>query len=105
MTFEEAKQTALDVMSDYPDQIDVTISSQEGKTYVQIMYDKSRKGKRDEDMTICDEGWLVYIPWYEDLKLKPVRGVPEYWPLIEIERGQLYEFLCQQIEMTSHITQ
>lgn len=104
MTFEEAKQTALDVMSDYPDWIDVTISSQEGKTFVQIMYDKSRKGKRDEDMTICDEGWIVYNQWYEDLNLKPVRGIPEYSTLIGIERGHLYEFLCRQIEMVSHIT-
>ena len=104
MTFEEAKQTALDVMSDYPDWIDVTISSQEGKTFVQIMYDKSRKGKRDEDMTICDEGWLVYNQWYEDLTLKPVRGIPEYSALIGIERGQLYEFLCRQIDMVAHLT-
>ena len=105
MNYEEAKQTALDAMSDFPDQIDVTISSQEGKSYVQIMYNKTRKGKRDADMTICDEGWLVYKLWYEDLSLKPVRGTPEYSALIGIERGQLYEFLIRQIELTSRITE
>lgn len=105
MNYEEAKQTALDAMSDFPDKIDVTISSQEGKSYVQIVYNKSSKGKRDADMTICDEGWIVYELWYEDLSLKPVRGTPEYSPLIGIERGQLYEFLSRQIEIASHISE
>jgi hypothetical protein len=105
MNYEEAKQTALDVMSDFPEKIDVTLSSQEGKSYVQITYNKSSKGKRDADMTICDEGWIVYNLWYEDLTLKPVRGIPEYSALIKIERGQLYEFLSRQIELTSRISE
>ena len=43
MTYEEAKQTALDAMTDYPDQIKVTNYVGEGDSFMAISYSKQTK--------------------------------------------------------------
>jgi hypothetical protein len=103
MTYEEAKQTALDAMTDYPDSLSVTISSSEGRNFILVNYSK-RHNEGSADMVICEDGWICYKAWYEDLTLKPVRGISDYTLLDGVQRDQLYEFLCRQIDIVAHIT-
>ena len=99
MTYEEAKQTALDAMTDYPDSLAVTIASNDGKNSVLINYSRRKSDSKAPDMVIGEDGWVCYKAWYEDLTLKPTRGIPDYTKLSDIERDQLYTFLVRQIEL------
>ena len=99
MTYEEAKQTALDAMTDYPDSLSVTISSSEGKNFVLVNYSKRHREGTQADMVIGEDGWICYKAWYEDLTLKPVKGIPDYTLLEGVQRDQLYTFLSRQIEL------
>jgi len=101
MTYEEAKQTALDAMTDYPDQIKVTNYVGEGDSFIAISYSKQIKRGRagkDWDMLITPRT-IEYREFYEDLALNIVKNnIPKTVEIKQVSRGNLYEFLGQQIE-------
>ena len=105
MTYEEAKQTALDAMTDYPDQIKVTNYSGDGEEFMAIAYsklnDKEKKLKANGgfrwDM-IINSTTIEYRQYYEDIRMKLVKAAPKEVSIKSVERGELYEFLGQQVE-------
>jgi hypothetical protein len=101
MTYEEAKQTALDAMTDYPDQIKVTNYSGDGDEFTAISYSKKTKRDRDNkdwDMLISPRS-IEYREYYEDLALNVVKNnIPKTVAIKQVSRGNLYEFLGQQVE-------
>ena len=105
MTYEEAKQTALDAMTDYPDQIMVTNYSGNGAEFTAIAYsklnDKEKQIKANGgfrwDMVI-DSATIEYRQYYEDIRMKIVKASPKKVSIKSVERGELYEFLGQQVE-------
>ena len=105
MTYEEAKQTALDAMSDYPDQIKVTNYIGGEDEFTAIAYSKLN----DEEKRIKADGgfrWdmiinsttIEYRQYYEDIRMKLVKALPKKVSIKSVERGELYEFLGQQVE-------
>ena len=105
MTYEEAKQTALDAMTDYPDQIKVTNYVGGNEEFTAIAYSKLN----DEEKKIKANGgfrWdmiinsttIEYRQYYEDLRMKLVKAPPKEVSIKSVERGELYEFLGQQVE-------
>lgn len=105
MTYEEAKQTALDAMTDYPDQIKVTNYVGGEEEFTAIAYSKLN----DEEKRIRANGgfrWdmiinsttIEYRQYYEDLRMKLVKASPKKVSIKSVERGELYEFLGQQVE-------
>ena len=101
MTYEEAKQTALDAMTDYPDQINVTNYVGEEDSFMAISYSKQTKRDRaykDWDMLITPRT-IEYREFYEDLALNIVKNnIPQTVAIEQVSRGNLYEFLGQQVE-------
>lgn len=105
MTYEEAKQTALDAMTDYPDQINVTNYVGEGDEFTAISYSKlndeekrlKTNGQFRWDM-IINSTTIEYRQYYEDIRMKLVKASPKKVSIKSVERGELYEFLGQQIE-------
>lgn len=105
MTYEEAKQTALDAMTDYPDQIKVTNYVGEGDEFTAISYSKlndeekrlKTNGQFRWDM-IINSTTIEYRQYYEDIRMKLVKASPKKVSIKSVERGELYEFLGQQIE-------
>ena len=101
MNYEEAKQTALDAMTDYPDQIKVTNYVGEGDSFMAISYSKQTKrdrGDKDWDMLITPRS-IEYREFYEDLALNIVKNnIPKTVAIKQVSRGNLYEFLGQQVE-------
>ena len=105
MTYEEAKQTALDAMTDYPDQIKVTNYSGDGEEFTAIAYsklnDKEKKLKANGgfrwDM-IINSTTIEYRQYYEDIRMKLVKAAPKEVSIKSVECGELYEFLGQQVE-------
>ena len=105
MTYEEAKQTALDAMTDYPDQIKVTNYSGDGEEFTAIAYsklnDKEKRLKANGgfrwDM-IINSTTIEYRQYYEDIRMKLVKAAPKEVSIKSVERGELYEFLGQQVE-------
>ena len=105
MTYEDAKQTALDAMTDYPDQIKVTNYAGDGEEFTAIAYSKLN----DEEKRIKTNGgfrWdmiinsttIEYRQYYEDLRMKLVKASPKKVSIKSVERGELYEFIGQQVE-------
>lgn len=101
MTYEEAKQTALDAMTDYPDQIKVTNYVGGEEEFTAIAYSKKTKRNRDDkdwDMLITPRS-IEYREFYEDLALNIVKNnIPKTVEIKQVSRGNLYEFLGQQVE-------
>ena len=104
MTYEEAKQTALDAMTDYPDQIKVTNYVGGESSFMSVSY--SHQTKRDKD----DKDWdmlispntIEYREYYEDLALNIVKNnIPKTVDIKQVSRGNLYEFLGQQVEFAN----
>ena len=105
MNYEEAKQTALDAMTDYPDQIKVTNYVGGDEEFTAIAYSKLN----DEEKKIKANGgfrWdmiinsktIEYRQYYEDICMKLVKAAPKKISIKSVERGELYEFLGQQVE-------
>ena len=105
MTYEEAKQTALDAMTDYPDQIKVTNYAGDGEEFTAIAYSKlNEEEKRIKsnggfrwDM-IINSTTIEYRQYYEDLRMKLVKASPKKVSIKSVERGELYEFIVRQVE-------
>ena len=92
-------------MTDYPDQIKVTNYAGDGEEFTAIAYSKLN----DEERRIKANGgfrWdmiinsttIEYRQYYEDLRLKLVKAAPKEVSIKSVERGELYEFLGQQVE-------
>ena len=101
MTYEEAKQTALDAMTDYPDQIKVTNYVGGDDSFMSVSWSKQTKRDRkdkDWDMLISPRS-IEYREYYEDLALNVVKNnIPKKVAIEDVSRGNLYEFLGQQVE-------
>ena len=96
MNYEEAKQTALDAMTDHPDQIKVTNYVGGDDSFMAISY--SKQDRVDWDMRITPRT-IEYREFYEDLALNIVKNnIPKTVEIQEVSRGNLYEFLGQQVE-------
>lgn len=101
MTYEEAKQTALDAMTDYPDQIKVTNYVGGDDEFTSVSYSKqTKRDKKDKDWDmLISPRTIEYREYYEDLALNIVKNnIPKTVSLKQVSRGNLYEFLGQQIE-------
>ena len=107
MTYEEAKQTALDAMTDYPDQIKVTNYVGGDDSFMSISYSKHTKRDKDSkdwDMLISPRS-IEYREYYEDLALNIVKNnIPKTVSIEQVSRGNLYEFLGQQVEYANLVS-
>jgi hypothetical protein len=106
MTYEEAKQEALDAMNDFPDRVKVTNYEGDGREFVELSYtDQDHRIKSDYagfrwDMLIDDQT-VEYRQFYLDLKMKPVKASPRKIQTKRLKRGELYGFIEDQIRLAN----
>ena len=104
MTYEEAKQTALDAMTDYPDQIKVTNYSGDGEEFTAIAYSKlNAEEKRIKanggfrwDM-IINSTTIEYRQYYEDIRMKLVKAAPKEVstpPIPDTSKSGMASLIC-----------
>ena len=111
MNYEEAKQTALGILENYPDYYKVMKYVGSNEEFMAIAYGPPSDGelemrRKDHNQFVGD--MLIkrkeseYRQFYMDIRNKPVKAPPRKIPISKITRDQLSYFLQQQLFITLH---
>lgn len=111
MTYEEAKQTALDVLHDYPDYYKVMKYVGSNEEFIAVTYeqpsDEELEMRRKDsshfrwDMVI-NRKEIEYRQFYLDIRNKPAKAPPRKIPISKVTRDQLSYFLQRQLFITMY---
>lgn len=111
MNYEEAKQTALGLLENYPDYYKVMKYKRNDEEFIAITY--MQPSDEELEMRRKDHGHFVwdmlikhkeieYRQFYLDIRNKPVKASPRKIPISKVTRDQLSYFLQQQLFITLH---
>jgi hypothetical protein len=109
MNYEEAKQTAEELLKDIPEQMNIMHYTGSGEEFVAIAYSPLT----DEEREIVRNGhyrWdmlvkrkeIEYRQFYMDIRNRPVKAPPRKIPISKVTRDQLSHFLQRQLFITLH---
>ena len=111
MTYEEAKQTALGLLENYPDYYKVMKYISSNEEFIAITY--TQPSDEELEMRRKDHGHFVwdmlikrkeieYRQFYMDIRNRPVKAPSRKIPISRVTRDQLSYFLQQQLFITLH---
>lgn len=111
MTYEEAKQTALGLLENYPDYYKVMKYVGSNEEFIAITY--TQPSDEELEMRRKDHGHFVwdmlikrkeieYRQFYMDIRERPVKASPRKIQISKVTRDQLSYFLQRQLFITLH---
>lgn len=111
MTYEEAKQTALGLLENYPDHYKVGKYVGSDEEFMAVAYerpsDEELEMRRKDpsyfrwDMVI-NQKTIEYRQFYMDIRDKPVKAPPRKIPISKVMEDQLSYFLQRQLFIALH---
>lgn len=111
MTYEEAKQTALGLLENYPDHYKVGKYAGSDEEFMAVAYE--RPSDEELEMRRKDPSYfrwdmlikrkeIEYRQFYMDIREKQVKAPPRKIPISKVTEDQLSYFLQQQLFITLH---
>ena len=111
MTYEEAKQTALGLLENYPDYYKVMKYIGSNEEFIAITY--TQPSDEELEMRRKDHGHFVWVmlikrkeieyrQFYLDIRHRPVKASPRKIQISKVTWDQLSYFLQQQLFITLH---
>jgi hypothetical protein len=111
MTYEEAKQTALGILENYPDYYKVMKYIGSNEEFIAITY--TQPSDEELEMRRKDHGHFVwdmlikrkeieYRQFYLDIRNTPVKASPRKIPISKVTGDQLSDFIHGQLSIALH---
>lgn len=111
MTYEEAKQTALGLLENYPDHYKVGKYAGSDEEFMAVAYE--RPSDEELEMRRKDPSYfrwdmlikrkeIEYRQFYMDIRNRPVKAPPRKIPISGVTEDQLSYFLQGQLSITLH---